>query len=125
MNEPTAPTPPAEPAAPTITVTPKAIEAIARMRADGKIPDDQAMRIGIYGGGCSGFSYRLGWDRSDPLNDYAFNYPPGVCIVISREHMRYVAGITLDYEDGLNGKGFKFNNPNAKSSCGCGESVST
>ncbi len=115
----------------TIQVTPAAIAQIckldAKRRADGK--PVEGLRIGLRGGGCDGFSYVFEWaDKpADPKRDHVlgFDTPSGakVHVFIDRKSMLYLAGTTLNFVTGLMGHGFKFENPNVKGSCGCGESV--
>lgn len=84
---------------------------------------DSFLRVQIVGGGCSGMSYKLNFDTSMKENDKVFEQH-GVKIVIDSKSYLYLLGTTLDFEGGLNGKGFSFQNPNAKKSCGCGSSFS-
>lgn len=80
----------------------------------------QILRIGVKGGGCSGMSYILGFDKADD-NDKAFEIENIPC-VMNKTHELYLAGIEIDWEEGLNNRGFTFSNPNASSTCGCGTS---
>lgn len=78
------------------------------------------LRIGVKGGGCSGLSYVLGFDKtSDKDNEYETD---GVRLVIEKAHELYLAGMEVDWQNGLNNRGFSFSNPNASSTCGCGTS---
>ena len=78
------------------------------------------LRVGVKGGGCSGLSYVLGFDqRTEKDNDYEVD---GVHFIMDRSHELYLAGMEIDWENGLNNRGFTFNNPNASSTCGCGSS---
>lgn len=81
------------------------------------------VRVGVQGGGCSGLTYQLGFDTELKENDKSFE-DKGVTIVVDKKSFLYLVGTELDYSDGLNGKGFQFNNPNASRTCGCGESFS-
>lgn len=88
--------------------------------------DEYALEVGVAGGGCSGFSYKLGFKKKgdiDKLNETVFNFE-GVDTVVNNKAMLYLEGTTVDYQDELNKRGFSFNNPNAKSCCGCGSSFS-
>ena len=78
------------------------------------------LRIGVKGGGCSGLSYVLGFDKATP-NDNEYE-SEGVRFVIDKAHELYLAGMEIDWENGLNNRGFSFKNPNASSTCGCGTS---
>lgn len=79
------------------------------------------IRVGIKGGGCSGFTYVLDIEESQKENDQVLDYG-GVKVLIDSKSMVYLAGTELDYTDGLNGAGFVFTNPNAQRTCGCGNS---
>jgi iron-sulfur cluster assembly protein len=115
----------------TIEVTPAAIAQIckldAKRRAEGKAAE--GLRVGLRGGGCDGFSYVFEWaDKpADPKRDHVLELdrPEGgkVRVFIDRKSMLYLAGTTLNFVTGLMGHGFKFENPNVKGTCGCGESV--
>ena len=83
-----------------------------------------ALRVAVSGGGCSGMSYKLDFVQESASNDKIFDQD-GVRVVVDPKSYLYVNGLELDYEGGLNGKGFVFHNPNAKKSCGCGNSFST
>ncbi len=82
---------------------------------------DAFLRVQVVGGGCSGLSYKLNFDSEMKENDKTFE-DHGVKVVIDSKSYLYLLGTTLDFEGGLNGKGFSFTNPNAKKSCGCGSS---
>jgi len=111
----------------TIEVTPQAIAQIKKLRdkriAEGKTP--AGLRIGLRGGGCDGFSYVFEWaDKpANPARDHVIEPGEGVRVFIDKKSMLYLAGTTLNFVTGLMGHGFKFENPNVKGSCGCGESV--
>lgn len=108
----------------SIEVTDSAIQHVKRfMDQEGKT--DAVVRVGVRGGGCSGLSYVLQFESADSvgLMDHVIE-KDGVRIVVDKKSMLYLAGSTLNYEDGLSGKGFTFKNPNARQSCGCGESFS-
>ena len=117
----------------TIEVTPAAIAQIARLahkrRTEGKTPE--GLRIGLRGGGCDGFSYLFEWsDKPAEARDHVFEFAAPealgdgvVRLFIDKKSMLYLAGTTLNFVTGLMGHGFKFENPNVKGSCGCGESV--
>ena len=104
-----------------ITISAKAVEEIAKIRIENSIPDNFALRIGVKGGGCSGLSYSLGFDSEIRDSDETVEIS-GVKLVIDGKSLFYLNGVELDYTDGLNGRGFVFNNPNAVRTCGCGSS---
>lgn len=80
------------------------------------------LRVGVKGGGCSGLSYLLAFDqKTEKDNEYLID---GIQVIMEKSHVMYVLGMEIDYEYGLNTRGFVFNNPNAKETCGCGESFS-
>jgi iron-sulfur cluster assembly protein len=82
-----------------------------------------ALRVSVTGGGCSGMSYKLDFVNETTEKDKIFEHE-GVRVVVDGKSLLYLNGLELDFEGGLNGKGFVFNNPNAKKSCGCGNSFS-
>ena len=82
------------------------------------------LRIGIKAGGCSGLSYTFAWEAAPREGDHVFDGPEGSKLFIDSKSYRFIDGTTLDYDTSLVSKGFIFNNPNAKSSCGCGTSFS-
>ena len=104
-----------------IQVSPSAADHISYLRGKDNIPKDKALRIAIKEGGCSGFSYKLDFDDKARETDKTFE-SSGIKLVIEGKSLLYIMGMTLDYEGGLNGKGFIFSNPNAKETCGCGVS---
>jgi iron-sulfur cluster assembly protein len=107
-----------------INITSKALNEIKRVRMNEKFEENASLRVQVVGGGCSGLSYKLGFDKDAPSqNDKIFEFD-GVKIIVDSKSYLYVAGTELDFSDGLNGTGFVFNNPNAKRSCGCGSSFS-
>ncbi len=93
------------------------------MTEDGFNPKDDFIRVGVKSGGCSGLEYVLKFDREQSATDQIFE-DNGVKIVVDKKSILYLAGTTLEFSGGLNGKGFFFNNPNATRTCGCGESFS-
>ncbi|HEY8280459.1 MAG TPA: iron-sulfur cluster assembly accessory protein [Bdellovibrionota bacterium] len=82
-----------------------------------------ALRVAVTGGGCSGMSYKLDFVEAGTEKDKVFEQD-GVRVIVDPKSLLYIAGLELDFEGGLNGKGFVFHNPNAKKSCGCGNSFS-
>jgi iron-sulfur cluster assembly protein len=125
---PAPPTAMAAPAAPAaapskreVEITAAAAAEIARQR-DKRSTPDAMIRIGVRGGGCTGFTYVFEWTEQARATDKVFS-AHGVSIVIDPKSLVYLGGMQLDFVRGMMGHGFKFNNPNAKGSCGCGESV--
>jgi iron-sulfur cluster assembly accessory protein len=107
---------------PDVRLTPKAIEMVRRMHAKEGLTAEQGLRIGVVGGGCSGFQYQLGFDTAkegDRVSDF-----DGVRVFVDEVALPYLAGTTLDYVEGLHGAGFRFDNPRASRTCGCGSSFS-
>ncbi len=96
---------------------------IQMMTDDGYDPTIDFVRVGVKSGGCSGLSYELKFDKEKTDKDSIFK-DNNVSIVVEKRSVLYLAGTILEYEGGLNGKGFVFNNPNAQRTCGCGESFS-
>lgn len=105
-----------------IQISEKAADHIHYLREKDNIPKERSLRISIKEGGCSGFSYKMDFeDKKVQDSDKEFK-SQGIPIVIEKKSLLYIMGMTLDYEGGLNGKGFIFSNPNAKDTCGCGVS---
>jgi iron-sulfur cluster assembly protein len=104
-----------------ITVSSKALQHIQRLRQDASLDPSYGIRVSVVGGGCSGLSYKLDFDNEEQPGDQVFELD-GLKLLVNLKSYLYLAGTELDYSDGLNGKGFHFNNPNASRSCGCGES---
>lgn len=103
-----------------VTFTASAIQEIKRLMSDPSFNKNLALRVGVKGGGCSGMTYVLNFD--DPtINDSHFEVD-GVNCIIDKAHALYLAGMEINWEGGLNARGFIFNNPNASSTCGCGTS---
>ena len=98
-------------------------KAIQLMTEDGFQPFEDFIRVGVKSGGCSGLEYVLKFDNEKTDADQVFE-DNGIKIIIDKKSILYLAGTTLEYSGGLNGKGFVFNNPNAARTCGCGESFS-
>ena len=99
------------------------VKAIQLMTEDGFNPAEDYIRVGVKSGGCSGLEYVLGFDNKQNETDQIFE-DNGIKIIVEKKSILYLAGTTLEYSGGLNGKGFVFNNPNASRTCGCGESFS-
>lgn len=107
-----------------ITLTGRAVLEIARIMAEDNLGEDAYLRVGCKGGGCSGFSYTLGFDTADPSDVDQIFKQEGVTVICDPKSFLYLNGIEIDFETSLMGRGFKFKNPNARNSCGCGESFS-
>lgn len=106
-----------------ITVTDSAKNKIVDLRNTEGKSDDHNIRVSVQGGGCSGLMYDLDFDSEVREKDEIFE-DKGIKILVDRKSLLYLLGTTLDFSDGLNGKGFQFVNPNASRTCGCGESFS-
>ena len=105
-----------------VTFTEGAVKELYKLRDQQELTDDFGLRIGVEGGGCSGMSYVLGFDQKKD-GDQEFNLH-GLVVFMHKAHGLYLAGMQIDFQDGLNARGFTFNNPNAASTCGCGTSFS-
>lgn len=106
-----------------ITITDKAKGKIDQLMEEAQMDTTYFLRVSVKGGGCSGLSYNLDFDNEEKPGDQFFE-DRGIRIALDMKSFLYLAGTELDFSDGLNGKGFNFNNPNASRSCGCGESFS-
>jgi len=106
-----------------VVLSERAAEEIRNIVETKELPEGFALRVGVRGGGCSGMSYLLGFDR-EREHDISF-VAGGVRILMDRRHGLYLMGTTIDYQDGLNARGFTFDNPNATSTCGCGSSFTS
>jgi iron-sulfur cluster assembly protein len=113
-----------------ITITEKAVKEIRRISANEAASNPAAaapeamVRVMVVGGGCSGMSYKLGFENQPPAsNDKVFE-KDGVKVLVDQKSYIFLIGTELDFSDGLNGTGFTFTNPNAKRTCGCGSSFS-
>ncbi|KAL6785460.1 hypothetical protein ACKKBG_A00330 [Auxenochlorella protothecoides x Auxenochlorella symbiontica] len=118
-----APTVKAAPPPPAIKLTDKALSHLQRLRAD-KGRQSVILRMGVRSGGCSGMTYFMDFEDEDKVlpSDAVMEYEEGFKLVCDSKSLLYLFGMSLDYSDELIGGGFKFNNPNAESSCGCGKS---
>ncbi len=104
-----------------ITLTDKAVSEVRRIMESNSIPENYGLRIGVKGGGCSGLSYSLGFDAAERDGDKVLDHE-GIRIFVDGKSLFYLMGTVLDYTDGLSGRGFVFNNPQATKTCGCGSS---
>jgi len=107
----------------SIYITEKAKEQVQKLLAEAGHGDDPSyfVRVGVVGGGCSGLSYKLDFDNQQKPTDQVFE-DKGMKIITDLKSFLYLVNTTLDFSDGLNGKGFHFINPNASRTCACGES---
>ncbi len=103
-----------------VTLTEGAIAEVRRLMAADGFDHSQKLRIGVKGGGCSGMTYVLGFDQP-AANDQHFEIA-GVPCIMDKSHELYLHGMLVDWQDGLNNRGFTFKNPNASTTCGCGTS---
>jgi len=105
-----------------ISVSPEAERKLTElMQQEGHNPSETYVRVGVQSGGCSGLSYELGFAHELQAEDRVYE-ERGVRIAVNKKSLLYLVGTTLEYQGGLNGKGFNFVNPNATRTCGCGES---
>jgi len=105
-----------------LALTEKAAEKVKEIRTAESIEDAMGLRLRVVGGGCSGFSYDLYFDPAQD-GDKVFD-SHGVQLIVDQMSLMYLMGTEVDYIEGLHGAGFKFQNPNVKSTCGCGSSFS-
>ncbi|MEL7220222.1 MAG: iron-sulfur cluster assembly accessory protein [Bacteroidota bacterium] len=105
-----------------ITITDEAVAQLNRIRSSQEVPTEHGLRVGVKGGGCSGFSYVLGFDQLKE-NDETYDIK-GLRVIIQKAHAIYLLGMEIDWLNGLNNRGFTFSNPNATETCGCGTSFS-
>jgi iron-sulfur cluster assembly accessory protein len=108
---------------PTIELTPNAVDAVRKTRVKSGLGEDHALRVAVVGGGCSGFSYQLDFDDKVQDGDVVIRYDD-VTVRVDPTSAEYLKGIRIDYVSSLHGGGFKFQNPNATNTCGCGSSFS-
>jgi len=120
-DETKVPAPAPAPGKREIEITAAAADEIAKQKAKRDNPDAM-IRVGVRGGGCTGFTYVFEWAESVRPTDKVFT-AHGVSVVVDPKSLVYLGGMQLDFVRGMMGHGFKFNNPNAKGACGCGESV--
>lgn len=103
-------------------VTQKAASEIKKLLSEDESISNSVLRVRVVPGGCSGFSYEMGFDDVTENTDSVVEAEGGVKVAIDEYSMPYLQGAILDYADGLHGTGFSIKNPNAKGSCGCGSS---
>lgn len=105
-----------------IQISEAALKQLYRIKEDQSIPEGNGLRVGVKGGGCSGFSYVLGFDKPKE-NDDNFEIG-GLTVFMQKAHAIYLMGMEVGWVEGLNNRGFTFTNPNATDTCGCGTSFS-
>ena len=110
----------AEATKPAIALTEGAAQKIAELLGDQVEGEEQALRVAVRGGGCSGFQYSLAFDQKTD-EDHVFENR-GVAVIVDKTSMQFVFGSEVDYVEGLTGAGFQVNNPNVVAACGCGSS---
>lgn len=103
-----------------VSLTASAITELRRLMNEDGFDTTQCLRVGVKGGGCSGMTYVLGFDKPEP-EDQTFEIE-GIACVMNKSHGLYLYGMEIDWQGGLNSRGFTFNNPNASKTCGCGTS---
>ena len=106
---------------PLVKVSDKALARLVELRAEEGYDESYGIRVEVKGGGCSGLSYDLDFDNAEKPGDHVFEHN-GIKVYVGAKSLLYLVGTELDFTDGLNGKGFAFNNPNASRTCACGES---
>lgn len=112
---------PVQPEEVPVTLTPKAAEMVKITRQQEGIDDTHGLRIAVRGGGCSGFEYALDFEKEPRANDVVYEQH-GLTLFVDGVSARYLEGTSIDYVLGNTGAGFKFNNPQARGTCGCGSS---
>ena len=108
------------PASP-LGLTERAVTEVRKIMEQNTIPETYGLRVGVKGGGCSGLSYTLGFDADMREGDKVLEQD-GIRMFVDPKSLFYLMGCEIDFTDGLNGRGFVFNNPNAQKTCGCGSS---
>lgn len=103
-----------------VQFTEKAVEEINRLMAEPGFDHNKTLRVGVKGGGCSGLSYVLGFDEKQEQDEHFDK--DGLSFIMNKAHGIYLMGMEIDWQDGLNSRGFTFRNPNASKTCGCGTS---
>jgi iron-sulfur cluster assembly protein len=105
-----------------IQITPRAIEKVKEILS-GQEPQPAGLRIAVVGGGCSGFNYSMAFESSPNVLDKTYSFD-GLKVFVDQASLLYLEGASVDYVETLEGAGFKFDNPNVRSTCGCGSSFS-
>lgn len=105
-----------------VTLTERAAKQVQKIQSAEKAHADLYLRVAVEGGGCSGLSYKLGLDHKTKEDVIFENF--GIELIVNSDHLMYLEGIEIDYPDGLDARGFTFDNPKAVDNCGCGTSFS-
>ena len=105
-----------------VSFTEGAKKELHKLKSQQELSDEFGLRIGVEGGGCAGMNYVLGFDQKKD-GDQEFDVE-GIRVFMHKAHVLYLAGMEIDFQNGLNARGFTFNNPNAAKTCGCGTSFS-
>ena len=105
-----------------VQITPIAVNKVREI-LEAQTPKPAGLRLAVVGGGCSGFSYSMAFENKPSMLDKTYDYE-GLKVYVDQASMLYLEGAEVDYVETLEGSGFKFNNPNVKSTCGCGSSFS-
>ncbi len=105
-----------------VNLTPVAVNKVREI-LDSQNPQPAGLRLSVVGGGCSGFSYSMAFENTPNMLDKTYNYE-GLKVFVDQASLLYLDGAEVDYVETLEGSGFKFNNPQVKSTCGCGSSFS-
>ncbi len=105
-----------------VRLTERAAKQVQKIKADESLEEGLYLRVAVEGGGCSGLSYKLGLDHRNDEDTVFENF--GVEVIVNPDHLLYLEGIEIDYPDGLDARGFTFDNPNSVEDCGCGTSFS-
>src|SRR5271154_2209064 len=105
-----------------VQLTPVAVNKVKEI-LEAQTPKPSGLRLAVVGGGCSGFSYSMAFENKPSMLDKTYDYE-GLKVFVDQASMLYLEGAQVDYVETLEGSGFKFNNPNVKSTCGCGSSFS-
>lgn len=108
---------------PLVVLTERAAKQVRKIKTDEELDKTLKLRIAVEGGGCSGLSYKLGFDYQTEEDEILESQ--GIQILLNHQHKMYLEGIKIDYPDGLDARGFTFSNPNASETCGCGTSFAT
>lgn len=103
-----------------VKLTERAAKQVQKIKQDENLDDELYLRVAVEGGGCSGLSYKLGFDIRTDEDELVETQ--GLQVIVKPDHMLYLDGVVIDYPDGLDARGFTFENPNASEACGCGSS---
>lgn len=107
-----------------IQLSEKAVGEIKRIQQKNEKNQVSWLRMKVVGGGCSGMSYKMDFEQESPTEQDETFEQDGIKVVVDKKSLLFLKGTTLEFSDGLNGKGFEFSNPNATKTCGCGSSFS-